>query len=139
MGALALTARSKEHISLATVFNGGGVHQQRAKLGCTHCEDDHQGVVDAKGNVAFASACGYGEIPAFVIALQEGAGVAILVDCQYLVCTAVLAVYLELCAWARECAYLAATPRRLYVVVNGYAEQQVVRTLALKRCEVGQY
>ena len=119
--------------------NGGRVHEQGVVLCGAHSEDDHQRVVEAECYVAFITSGGDGELTAFSIALHEGARVSIFVYGEYLVCAAVLAIYLELCAGAGECAHFLSSPRWLYAVVRCYLEQQVVTLLALKRDEVWQY
>ena len=137
VGTLALAACSEEHVALAAVLNGGRVHEQGMVLGCAHGEDDHQCVVEPECDIAFVATGGDGEVPAFGVALHEGAWVSVLVDGEYLVCTAVLTVYFELCTGAGKCSYFLSTPRWLYVVVRCYLEQNVVALLALKRGKVG--
>ncbi len=108
-------------------------------LGGAHCVNDHQGVVEAKGDVVAASTGGDGEVFVLGIALHKGAGVPVFVYCEYLVCSVLLTIDLEFCAGAGEGANLAATPRWLYAVVEGYLEQCAVGALALKRCKIGKY
>lgn len=89
----------------------------------THCEYDHQGVVETECYVAVVATGGDCEMFALGVALHKGAGVSVFVDCQYLVCAVLLTIYLEFCAWAGECSYFVATPRGLYAVVRGDIEQ----------------
>ena len=137
VGALALSAHAKKHVSLTTVLNCSRVHEEGLVWCCTHGEYHHQCIVEAKYNVTVVPTCGNGEVVALGVALHEGAWCAELVHCQNLICAAVLAVNLECCAGAGESSDLAAAPRWLYTVVRCYFKKQIIGTFTLEWCKVG--